>query len=329
MTGYGFMRQPEPGGAAAGIFNGRWITADACDTISTRSTLAIAANPSHLARHAFPSPVFSMHLIDRLYAIGKVRKTLWRHWYSFLTRRTGSDLLFLNYAYEDDSALRIPLDASDEPNRSCIQLYHAVAGQVEQRSKAVLEVSCGHGGGASYLMRTLRPERYTGLDLNPAGIRFCRHRHGDVHGLDFVQGDAEALPFPENSFDTVINVEASHCYASFPRFLSEAARVLKPGRHLLYADFRFAEDIAAWEQAIAAAPLRVTARNDISAPVLRGMARNSPRSRALVTRYLPKALQKFGFDFAGVKGSRVYRALESGQMSYRSYCFEKATNPVV
>ena len=240
-----------------------------------------------------------MLLIDRLYSIGKVRKALWRYWYSFLTRRVGGDVLFLNYAFDDDPPLRIPLDASDEPNRACIQLYHAVAGQVELRGKAVLEVSCGHGGGASYLMRTLRPERYTGLDLNPAGIRFCRQQHGIVSGLDFVQGDAEALPFPDQSFETVVNLEASHCYASFPRFLAEVARVLKPGGHLLYADFRFAENIEAWELAIASAPLWVKARRDISGPVLRGMARNSSRSRALVSRYLPKALEGFGFDFAG------------------------------
>ena len=36
-----------------------------------------------------------MLLIDRLYAIGKVRKALWRHWYSFVTLRVGGDVLFL------------------------------------------------------------------------------------------------------------------------------------------------------------------------------------------------------------------------------------------
>jgi len=64
-----------------------------------------------------------MLLIERLYSIGKVRKALWRHWYSFLTRRVGGNVLFLNYAFEDDPPLHIPLDASDEPNRNCIQLY--------------------------------------------------------------------------------------------------------------------------------------------------------------------------------------------------------------
>ncbi len=82
------------------------------------------------------------------------------------------------------------------------------------------EVSCGHGGGASYLTRTLRPASYTGLDLNEAGIAFCRTRH-HVPGLDFVQGDAENLPFDAQSFDAVINIEAAHLYPQFRRFLAE------------------------------------------------------------------------------------------------------------
>jgi hypothetical protein len=44
---------------------------------------------------------------------------------------------------------------------------------VELQDKKVLEFSSGHGGGASYLTRTLRPSSYTGLDLKLTGIRFC------------------------------------------------------------------------------------------------------------------------------------------------------------
>ena len=53
-----------------------------------------------------------------------------------------------------------------------------------------------------------------------------------------MQGDAQNLPFPDESFDAVINVEASHIYPNFERFLGEVARVLRPGGHFLYADFR-------------------------------------------------------------------------------------------
>jgi SAM-dependent methyltransferase len=261
-------------------------------------------------------------VIDHLFSVGRIRKAVWQLWYPFLTRRLhGEEVLFLNYAYEEEPPMAIPLAAADGPNRACIQLYHHVATQVGLRGKNVLEVSCGHGGGASYLARTLQPKNYTALDLNPAGIKFCKQRH-KVDGLNFVQGDAENLPFQENTFDAVINVEASHCYPNFPKFLAEVARVLRPGGNFLYADFRFSERLAEWEKAITAAPLKILRTQNINAEVRRGMNYNSARSQDLIARHLPKFLHSLGADFAGVQGSRIYKALDSGELSYRSYCFE-------
>lgn len=267
-----------------------------------------------------------MPVIDHLFSIGRIRKAIWQLWYPFLTRRLQSEeVLFLNYAYEEDPPMGIPLAPGDELNRACIQLYHHVATQLELRGKNILEVSCGHGGGASYLTRTLQPKSYTALDLNPTGIRFCQQQY-QVDGLNFVQGDAENLPFEPDTFDAVINVEASHCYPSLPQFLAEVARVLRPGGHFLYADFRFADGLANWEKAIGAAPLKLIRTRNINAEVLRGMDRNSRRSQDLVARHLPKFLHSLGADFAGVKGSRIHNALKSGGLSYRSYCFEKAAD---
>ncbi|MCX6953493.1 MAG: class I SAM-dependent methyltransferase [Verrucomicrobia bacterium] len=266
-----------------------------------------------------------MPLIDHLLASGWVRRAIWKFWYPFLTRRLREDeVLFLNYAFEEDPPRGLALDPADEPNRACIQLYHHVATQAELRGKTVLEVSCGHGGGASWLTRTLRPASYTGLDLNPTGIAFCRRRHR-VDGLTFVQGDAERLRFADGTFDAVINVEASHCYPNFPRFLAEVARVLRPGGVFLYADFRFNQGLAEWESALAAAPLTLRASRLINAEVLRGMNRNSERSTALIVRHLPGWMHGLGRDFAGIKGSRVYAALERGELTYRSYHFQKAS----
>jgi SAM-dependent methyltransferase len=264
-----------------------------------------------------------MPLIDHLLSSGRIRKAIWRLWYPLLTRRLhGEEVLFLNYAFEDDPPMAIPLSADDEPHRPCIQLYHHVAGQVPLRGKDVLEVSCGHGGGASYVARTFRPRRYTALDLNPAGIRFCRQRHR-VDGLTFVPGDAERLPFEPGTFDAVVNVEASHCYPDLARFLAEAARVLRPGGHLLYADFRFSDGVAGWEQALAQAPLQIQRSRTINAEVLRGIELNSRRYLDLIARRLPRWLHALGRDFAGVSGSRIHRAMRSGELSYRSYCLVK------
>jgi ubiquinone/menaquinone biosynthesis C-methylase UbiE len=141
--------------------------------------------------------------------------------------------------------------------------------------------------------------------------------------LEFVRGDAEKLPFAEGSFDAVLNVEASHCYPSLPKFLGEVARVLRPGGRFLYADFRFQSGLGEWDASLGAAPFRQRSMRSINDPVLRGMDLNSDRSAQLMERHLPKFLHSLGSDFAGVKGSRVYAALRDGRASYRSYHFEK------
>ena len=260
-----------------------------------------------------------MPLIDQLLGNQTIRKAIWKLWYPFLTRRLQDEgVVFLNYAYETDPPMGIPLSAEDEKNRACVQLYHHVASQADLRGRKVLEISCGHGGGASYVTRTFGPAEYTGLDLNATGIAFCRKRH-TVSGLDFIQGDAENLPFVGGSFDAVINVEASHCYPDFPHFLFEVARVLKPDGHFLYADFRFKDSIPAWEKAIAESPLEIETMTDIGPCVIRGLEANSARSQEMLDRKLPGFLHNLGRDFAGVKGSRVYTALLDGNLSYRSY----------
>src|SRR5215212_4621378 len=197
------------------------------------------------------------------------------------TRQVGDDVVFFNFGYEEDPPMGLPLSASDEPNRFGIQLYHRTVTQVDLGGKRVLEVSCGAGGGGSYIMRTFRPTSYTGLDLNPASIDFCRSRH-EIPGLDFVQGDAEDLPFADQSFDAVINVEASHQYPHFESFLSEVARVLRPGGHFLYADSRRQRAIAAWEAALADAPMRRITERVIDAEAKRGLSAITNRSQDIV-----------------------------------------------
>ncbi len=251
------------------------------------------------------------------------KKVMSKYWYPFLSRRwDAEDVLLINYGYEEDPPMGLPLDASDEPHRFSIQLYHRTATQADLAGKKVLEVSCGHGGGSSYVMRTLGPASYTGLDINPDGIDFCRKRH-ELSGLDFVHGDAQNLPFDNESFDAVVNVEASHGYPDFPRFLAEVERVLRPGGHFLYADFRGHDEFAEWDEALAKSPLRKVSERVINAEVLRGLDGNSPRYLDLVDRNLPAVFRPFGRLFAGVPGSLMYRELERGRLSYRTYCFTK------
>ncbi|WP_101946466.1 phthiotriol/phenolphthiotriol dimycocerosates methyltransferase [Mycobacterium sp. 3519A] len=241
--------------------------------------------------------------------------------YPLATRRMeADDVVFFNFGYEQDPPLGLPLEAVDEPNRMCIQLYHRTATQADIGGKRVLEVGCGHGGGASYLTRYLGPASYTGMDLNPRGIEYCRRVHA-VPGLDFVQGDAQALPFPDESFDAVLNIESSHCYPDFPGFLREVARVLAPGGRFLYADLRNRNKVAEWEAQLAAAPLTMLDERDISTEVERGLekSRSSPELNELVTRRTPTLLR--GVAEHGAR--RLNRALQTREICYRMYDFVK------
>jgi ubiquinone/menaquinone biosynthesis C-methylase UbiE len=239
--------------------------------------------------------------------------------YPYVTRRfSAEDVVCLNYGYEEDPPMDLPLSVQEEHHRYCINLYHRTATQVDLRGKQVLEVGCGHGGGASYLTRTLQPASYTGLDLNPTGIAFCKERH-HVDGLDFVQGDAENLPFPDESFDAVVNVESSHCYAGFSRFLEEVGRVLRPGSHFLYTDCRVTRSIPEWEQALANAPMRMISRKDIEPEIARGMERTLPQSIDVISRSVPKYMR----GIARVQAAWGRNTLQSGGLAYRLYCFAK------
>jgi ubiquinone/menaquinone biosynthesis C-methylase UbiE len=183
----------------------------------------------------------------------------------------------------------------------------------------VLEVGCGHGGGASYIARTMHPDSYVALDVNPAGVDYCRRKH-DVPGLEFVWGDAEDLPFPAHSFDAVINVESSHLYPRLPRFLDEVARVLRGGGHFLYTDARPARDIAGWESALANAPIQMVSQKSISVEVVRGMEKTLHQWDDVIDRVTPAPLRRVVRGLAPAR--RAYADLRGGAAAeYRLYCF--------
>jgi SAM-dependent methyltransferase len=262
-------------------------------------------------------------LLSRNAAFDKVIQSLQRNSYRLFTRLLiRDDVVFLNFGYEEDPPMGVPLAASDEPNRLPIQLYHRTGTQVDLTGKKVLEVSSGLGGGASYLTRTQHPASYTGLDLNTVAIQFCRKRH-NVPGLDFVHGNAQSLPFADQSFDVVINVEASLHYPDLAGFLTEVKRVLRPGGHFLYTDIRDADQIPEWEATLADAPMRLLSQQDISADVIRGLQKNPLLDQ--IPRRVPNIpfLRNIANDLIGRAGSLIRRRLENGEASYRLYCFAK------
>jgi ubiquinone/menaquinone biosynthesis C-methylase UbiE len=253
---------------------------------------------------------------------------LWKLWYPLLTRLTrNSPVVFLNYGYADPvPAAVIPvLMPEDEPDRPCIQLYNSVVRPLNLQGLRILEISCGHGGGASYIARYFKPESMLGLDRNRRAIKLCQQRH-KAAGLSFSEGDALSLDFADQTFDAVVNVEASHCYPDIPRFLSEVVRVLHPGGHFLYADFRRRNpDSAVLRRQLEESGLEIIACEDITANVVRGMQMNTEKYLKLIRQLVPSWLRRPAMRFAGVPGSPIYKELSSGETVYLRYVLRNRT----
>ena len=95
---------------------------------------------------------------------------------------------------------------------------------LEGRSR-LLEIGCGPGALAESLTRWYPDADVTGIDRDSAFVAFAQNA---VPQARFLEGDAAALPFPDESFDgTISNTVVEHIEPS--AFYGEQYRVLKPG----------------------------------------------------------------------------------------------------
>lgn len=255
-----------------------------------------------------------------------LRRLLWRWWYGRLAKQfTQRDWTFMNYGFAREvGAPELPLDAADEPDRLCIQLYAETTASTPLAGREVVEVGSGRGGGASYLARTHRPRRYLGVDFSAAAVALCRRRHAGVAGLEFVAGDAENLPLPDASCDVVVNVESSHCYGHLERFFGEVARVLRPGGRFCYTDFRPVADLGKLEAALGAgAAWRRIERVDITARVLAALDADDARKRRLIDELVPRRLRPLFGEFAGLSDGQIHRGFARGELVYVRFVLQR------
>lgn len=254
-----------------------------------------------------------------------LKRWAWQRWYQYLAGYDVAAWSFMNYGYEwlhDTPGAELALDAADTDDRYCIQLYHHVAGSIDLQGLDVLEVGSGRGGGASFMQRYLHPKTVTGVDYSAKAVELCTQRH-QVEGLSFRQGDAESLPFDAETFDAVVNVESSHCYGSMPAFLGEVTRVLRPGGHFLYADFRSREDAEVLARQIAGSELTMLEEETITPNVVRALDADSERKQALIRGHIRRWLARTFQQFAGIRGTAIYRCFQDGTFVYKRYRLQK------
>ena len=98
----------------------------------------------------------------------------------------------------------------------------------------VLDVACGTGVVAITAARTGAQVR--GIDLTPELLERARENASIAKvGIDFLEGDVEALPFEDDEFDVVLS-QFGHMFAPRPHLATgEMLRVLKAGGTIAFA----------------------------------------------------------------------------------------------
>lgn len=136
---------------------------------------------------------------------------------------------FADHAAEWD-AIRSLHVGEDRVEAAMLALMH------NRRLGHVLDIGTGTGRMAEIFAPAA--SRITALDRSPEMLRIARAKLADRQiSVDLVQGDFMALPLAAAAVDTVVMHQVLHFAHEPGRVIAEAARVLRPGGHLLIIDF--------------------------------------------------------------------------------------------
>lgn len=253
-----------------------------------------------------------------------VEEKFWKWWYQRLAASyRKKDWRFMNYGYVPvGNAPKLLLKPEDELDRLFIQLYNHVLEGIDLKGKTLLEVGSGRGGGADFAARYFSPASVTGIDLSKNAVELSR-QFFQAPQLHFVEGSAEKLPFPDNQFDVVFNVESSHCYGNMQAFVDEVERVLKPGGIFAWADLRLKEEMVKVVRTFDNSPLHLISKEEITPNVIEALTQISAFKEKEIKEKVPFLWRHFFSEFAGVKHSKIYKAFLRGDFVYWTYRFKK------
>ncbi|CAD8083342.1 unnamed protein product [Paramecium primaurelia] len=282
-------------------------------------------------RHTFTKVYHKIY--DYLfYQSEKPRKLLWGFIYDFMCAYFPlNKWRAMNYGYallNENGRILNNLDEQQEEERFCIQLYHMVATNClklkDLQGKRVLEVGSGRGGGLYYIHQSLKPEYCVGVDYSQNQVDFCKTTYRENQKLNYLQGDAENLTnLNIQTFDLIINVESSHCYGNFQKFVQEVTKLLNTGGLFIITDFRAIEELKQFEQDLQSTGLKLETKEDITINVLQALKLDEKRKQQWMNRHCGIIFRSFFNKFSGVQSSRIFQELSERKTLYLIYALRK------
>jgi ubiquinone/menaquinone biosynthesis C-methylase UbiE len=258
---------------------------------------------------------------------GGIRERFIYKWYNLMSDLFKDNMAFcMNYGYgtidEESNESLADIPAPNQYDQYCLKMYRHVVGDTTLKGKHILEVSCGRGGGSSFIMDTYRPLSMVGIDFSTTCITFCQERYTKP-GLTFYEGNAETLNFPDEVFDAVINIEASHNYNNMDKFIAESFRVLKPRGRLLFADFRKKKSIPQLRREFVKSGFTITRETAITPNVMKSLEDNSEIKKSLINEHIPFVMRLGVSIFSSLDKTPMYRAFKKGELEYMSFILQK------
>jgi hypothetical protein len=114
-----------------------------------------------------------------------------------------------------------------------------------------------------------------------------------------------------------------HCYGNVPAFAREVERVLAPGGWFTFADMRGRTTLDPMRQQLAAPGLVLRSETELSQGVIAALDAAEVRKRARIAKI--RFMRGFVTEFAGAKGSILYRELSAGGVVYLAQRYQKVS----